>query len=33
MGREMVLFQESNREGGKEEEVRIVYPEGTMSAP
>lgn len=32
MGREMVLFKESTWEGGKEEEVRIVHPEETMSA-
>lgn len=32
MGRVMVLFTESKWEGGKEEEVRIVYPEETMSA-
>ena len=32
MGRENVLFKESVWEGGKEEEVRIVYPEETMSA-
>lgn len=29
---EMVLFKESTWEGGKEEEVRIVHPEETMSA-